>query len=133
MQRRQLDFRDFDALTAEIERLKRGGYMKAGNWDLGQVCEHLGKSMQSSLDGFKEKTPWLLRVFVAPIFKRRIFKSRVMPAGIKGPPSLMPRPQVDETTAVKYFDQQLARVRDHKGTFPKHPFFGKLKIGRAHV
>jgi hypothetical protein len=125
MPRRRLDFRDFEALTAEVERLKRG-CTKAGSWDLGQVCDHLGRSMQASLDGFKEKAPWLLRVFLAPIFKRRIFKTRVMPAGIKGPPSLMPGPQVDETTAVKYFDAQLARVRDNTGSFQAHPFFGKL-------
>ena len=126
MKRRQLDLRDFDALTAEVDRLKQSGYTKAGNWDLGQVCEHLGRSMQASLDGFGVRAPWFLRVFLAPFFKRRIFKTRVIPAGIKGPPELMPGPQVDETAAHKNFDAQLARVRDHPDAFQKHPFFGKL-------
>ena len=83
MQRRQLDFRDFDALTAEVERLK-SGYTKVGNWELGEVCHHLGRTMQSSLDGFKEKAPWLLRVHgcsrLAAMLQLEVsFKSRSNP------------------------------------------------------
>jgi hypothetical protein len=48
-----------------------------------------------------------------------------MPAGIKGPPDLMPAAQVDETTALKFFDEQLGRVRTAT-TFEKHAFFGTL-------
>src|SRR5438132_505258 len=125
MQRRQLDLRDLDALSAEVEHLKSVGCTKVGNWDLGQCCEHLAKSMRSSVDGFQFKAPWLQRVFLAPIFKRRIFKTRKMPAGIKGPPNLMPADQVDETTALKFFDEQLGRVRTATA-FEKHVFFGTL-------
>jgi hypothetical protein len=125
MERRKLDLRDLDALTADVEHLKRVGYTKIGNWDLGQCCEHLARSMRSSLDGFQAKAPWVLRVFLAPIFKRRIFKTRNMPAGIKGPPDLMPPAQVDETTALKHFDEQAGRVRNATA-FQKHPFFGTL-------
>ena len=124
--RRPLVFNNLDEVVRDAETLLTRGYEKAGNWDLGQVCEHLGRSMQASLDGFGVRAPWFLRVFLAPFFKRRIFKTRVMPAGIKGPPELMPGPQVDETAAHKNFDAQLARVRDHPDGFQKHPFFGKL-------
>ena len=48
-----------------------------------------------------------------------------MPAGIKGPPELMPTGPVDETTALKSFDEQLGRVRNATA-FQKHPFFGAL-------
>jgi Protein of unknown function (DUF1569) len=125
MERRHLDFQDLDAVSTEVERLQRVGYTKVGNWDLGQCCEHLAKSMKSSVDGFQSRAPWLLRVFVAPIFKRRMFKTRKMPAGIKGPAELMPAAQVDETTALKFFDEQLGRLRNTT-SFQKHAFFGKL-------
>jgi hypothetical protein len=126
MERRKLELRDFAELAAEVDRLKRVGCTKVGNWDLGQACYHLGLTMQQSLDGFTTRAPWLLRVTLAPIFKRRLLKTRVMPAGIKGPPVMMPPDRVDETTVLKHFDEQLARVRDHAGEFEKHPFFGYL-------
>jgi hypothetical protein len=125
MDRRQLDVRSLDELTEEVERLHRTGSTKTGNWDLGQCCHHLAKSMHASVDGFGTTAPWYLRVFLAPFFKRRIFKTRKMPAGIKGPPELMPTGPVDETTAVKFFDEQLARIRTATA-FQKHPFFGTL-------
>jgi uncharacterized protein DUF1569 len=125
MERRQLDLRSLDELTTEVERLQRTGCTKAGNWDLGQCCHHLAKSMQASVDGFSIKAPWYLRVFLAPIFKWRIYKTRKMPAGIKGPPDLMPTGPVDELTALKFFDEQLARVRNATA-FQKHAFFGTL-------
>ena len=126
MQRRKLDLRDYNEFTAEVDRLKERGYTQLGNWNLGQACYHLAKSMQQSLDGFTVKAPWFLRVFLAPIFKRRLFKTRVAPAGIKGPPDMMPPAQVDEVSTLKAFDEQLARVRDHRGEFQNHPFFGYL-------
>jgi hypothetical protein len=126
MERRRLDLRDFDALSADVERLKHGGYTKAGNWDLGQTCHHLARSMQVSLDGFAFKAPWYLRIFIAPIFKRKMFRTRTMRAGINGPPELMPGPQTEESSALKDVGAQLVRVRNNTGAFQEHAFFGTL-------
>jgi hypothetical protein len=125
-ERRKLDLRSFDDMVGEVDRLRQGGYSRAGNWDLGQVCQHLAISMKSSLDGFQVRAPWYLRLFLAPIFKRRLFRTRSMPAGIKGPPDLMPAATVDEETAVKSFKDETERLRNHVGDFQPHAFFGKM-------
>jgi hypothetical protein len=127
MQRRQLDFHDFDAVAAEVERLRRYGYARAGNWDLRQVCEHLTATMRMSLEGFSfQGPPWPLRVLIAPLLRWRFFKTRRMPAGYKGPEPLMPNPAGDENAAVRTFNEMLARVRDPGASFHPSPFLGKL-------
>jgi uncharacterized protein DUF1569 len=126
VERRQLDFRDFDAVAAEVERLRSQGYTKAGTWDLREICDHLSTTMRMSLEGFTFKAPWLLRTLFGPIFRRRILKNRRMPVGIKAAQPLMPGPPGDEQASVKVFTELLARVRDPQAQFQPSPFFGVL-------
>jgi hypothetical protein len=125
VQRRQLDFQDFDSLTADVDRLHRDGYTKAGTWDLRQICEHLTASMRMSIEGFTFKVAWWF-IFVGPLIRRRLFKTRKVPAGIKGPDSLMPASTGDETAALNAFHKELRRVRDHAGPFRPSPVMGRL-------
>ena len=91
MPRRQLDFREFDSIIKDIETLRQQGYTKVGKWDLSQVCRHLSIAMQMSIRDQKvQSAPWLVRKLVAPIIRRRIFKTRKIPEGIKVPDSVLP-------------------------------------------
>ena len=38
MERRKLDLKDLDGVITEIDSLRKGGYQKAGNWDLAMIC-----------------------------------------------------------------------------------------------
>lgn len=86
-QRRPLDFED-DDLAKEVDRLHTQGYDRAGDWDLAQVCDHLAKSMDASLDGFAFRAPWLFWALLAPIILRVVLKQRRMKAGFKAGRSL---------------------------------------------
>ena len=51
MERRHLDFNDFDSVSVDVGNLRQRGYTKVGNWTLGQICEHLAMGMRMSIDG----------------------------------------------------------------------------------
>jgi hypothetical protein len=132
MQRRQLDFHDFDAIAQDIDRLHTRGYQKVGNWDLAQVCTHLARTMEWSLTGTKFQAPWLFRNWVArkllvPIVLGRILKKRRLKTGFQAPAELIPSASpAAEAEAVLQCKQLLQRVRDHQGEFCLHPFFVKV-------
>src|SRR5262245_4670699 len=117
MQRRQLDFHDFDSVAAEIDRLQKNGYDKVGRWDLGVTCDHLSKVMQMSMEGFGFKGPWYFRLVIGPLIKGRFFRKRTMPEGFQAPKRVLPSEQVDEKAAVTGCKELLTRVRNHPGEF----------------
>jgi len=127
MQRRKLDFHDFDSVAADLERLQKNGYSKAGNWGLRQICQHLEGAFRMSIDGFSMKGPWIIRKILGPyVFKGRLLSKRSMPEGFKAPKAFMPSDDGDETSTVQAFKVQLDRVRDHKGEFQPNPFLGPM-------
>jgi len=126
MNRRELDFRDFDALLADIQRLHEQGYEKAGQWNLGQICKHLSITMEMSLEGFPFKGPWLFRKVIGPFVKPRFFRSRKIKPGLPAPPTMVAEPDSDEGQAIEQLKQITTRVREHRGEFQPHPFFEYL-------
>jgi uncharacterized damage-inducible protein DinB len=64
--RRSLALRSISDLRHEIERLdeaRRQGCLEAGgNWSLDQCCQHLGRWIEFSFDGFPFQYPWPYRL-----------------------------------------------------------------------
>jgi hypothetical protein len=123
---RQLQFKDFAEVLAEVERLHRGGYEKLGQWDLAQTCDHLTYFVQGSLDGFSFRVPWLLKFLFGRFMLRRILKQQRMKAGIPTPQKPLPAPGGDQTAAVERFKQIIERLQAHPGELQPSPFFGYL-------
>jgi hypothetical protein len=131
MKRRPLDFRSEDEVIAELERLERGGYVRAGNWGLGEICQHLCIFIRGSLDGFTgPHPPWYIRM-LAPLFVRRMLKTRRMPEGVKIPAQFRPHPPCDDKAEVEELKQLLIRFRDHSGPLHPSPFGGDLGRDRC--
>jgi hypothetical protein len=123
MKRRPLDFRTFDEVIADLDRLQ-GGYRKGGNWSLGQVCNHLGLFVRGSLDGFSGPKPrWYIRL-VAPAITRWMIKKRRMPEGVKIPRHLQPAEGLDDAREVQELKDLLQRFEKHHGPLHQSPFAG---------
>jgi hypothetical protein len=125
MKRRNLDFQDFESVAADIDRLKKNGYAKVGQWELCQTCDHLATVMRMSLEGFPFKGAWYIRL-LAPMIKGRFFKTRRMTEGFQAPAVLIPATGKSEDAAIGSCKDLLQRVKTHEGEFHPNPFFGKL-------
>jgi hypothetical protein len=123
---RDLEFKDFDAVRAELDRLHLNGYDKAGAWDLAQICDHLNYFMTGSLDGHQFKVPWIFKALLGRIVLRRILTNRKMKRGVFTPQKPLPEAGGDEAAAVDKFKNTITRFDAHKGEFIDSPFFGHL-------
>src|SRR3954466_2706665 len=81
--RRTLHFNNLDEMLADVERLNRGRVKALGNWSPGQVLKHLTILMTASLDGFRHRAPWFIRL-VGKGMKRRLL-TKPMSAGFQLP------------------------------------------------
>ena len=123
---RQLDFKTIDDALAEVDRLHRGGYVKTGQWDLAQICDHLSYFVDASLDGAQFRVPWLIKVLLGRKVLRRILTQRKMKPGVFTPQKPLPQPGGDEPTAVARYKHAIERFRAHQGELHASPFFGHL-------
>jgi hypothetical protein len=126
MNQRELHFTDFAQVDAEVSRLHRGGYEKLGQWDLGQVCDHLCFFVNGSLDGFTFKVPWIFKALFGRMVLRRILGQGKMKAGIPTPQKPPPAAGGDEAAAVARFQQAIGQFQAHRGELQPSPFFGAL-------
>jgi hypothetical protein len=127
-----LNFSDLNAVVRDAEALAAGGYEKAGNWDLAQVCGHLAEWMRYPMDGFpKAPLPvrailWVMRHTVGPRMLRRFFAERAMPSGGRTMPETVPPPGGDEAAAVERLRQVAERFQAYTGPLHPSPLFGAL-------
>ncbi len=84
--RRKLDYKSFDELLADADRLSSGDVKTLGNWSPGQIFQHLANAYNGSIDGLPGGFPWFIRA-MARMFKKKLIGGP-MPAGIKMPAKL---------------------------------------------
>jgi hypothetical protein len=123
MKRRSLDFRDADAVIAEIHRLREGGYAMLGKWNLSQMCEHIRETLRIGLDGKRKRMPWVLRTLIARPMVSRALKTRRMASGIPAPKEIVPTVPggPDDPAVIESCIATLIEARDTDGPLPPHP------------
>lgn len=126
MTSRDLSFASFDEVRSELDRLRRTGYDRAGEWDLAQICDHLHFFMSGTLDGHRFKVPWLLKALLGRIVLKRILRQRRMKPGVFTPQKPLPSPGGDEAAAVSNFKNTINRFESYRGEYVDSPFFGHL-------
>ena len=132
---RPLTFATVADAPAEADRLRAGGYLRRGKWDLGQICEHLADWMGFALDGFPP-TPtllkpvfWAARHTIAPRTLRKALDSGGMAAGVPTDPRTVHPPAPDpaaEAEAVARLRTVAERFLAHEGEYAVSPLFGRL-------
>ena len=122
-ERRPLQIDSFDALRAEVARL-RAGYARAGQWSLEQACYHLEHSMISAMRPvpYVPNTP-------EQDGRRELFagvmRDAKIPDGLVAPPDTAPPSDVPGET-IDSFLETIDRLERHAGPFSPHRLFGNL-------
>src|SRR4051794_4089516 len=98
LQRREIDFRSFEEVRRDIDRLCASGYERAGNWDLGQVCGHLAIALEESITGYPNRWPWVMRKLVRWFALKNLFVTRRIRTGLKIPVRYVPTAGVDQAS-----------------------------------
>lgn len=123
--RRKVELHTFNEVKAEVATLLSGGYIKHGNWSLGQICRHLCLDLKSSMDGY----PFWMYLF-APLrpFVRWYLLPRLLrfesPSAIPTMKRFVPPKDVLDESEVQGYFQQIERFAGHSDRFCKHPGFG---------
>jgi len=124
--RRKLDYKSFDELLADADRLSSGDVKTLGNWSQGQIFQHLANAFNGSIDGFPQGFPWFVRA-MGRIFKKKLINGP-MPAGMKMPEkfaeAVMPEPTPTEV-GLANLHAAISRLRQdpHRAA---HPVFGEV-------
>jgi hypothetical protein len=123
--RRSLTFASLDGIMPDIDLLLRG-HTTVGNWSLGQICNHLCKSVNFTLDGFPVRAPWLIRKTVGPLLLRHILRTGRFFARIKAPAAFQPAPRSDARAEADALRAALRRFAAHSGPLAEHPLAGRV-------
>ena len=121
--RRTLCFTSLDQVMPDVDRLL-AGHETVGNWSLGQICNHLCRSVVSSVDRFPGAAPFWIRRTVGPLIGRHVLKTGRMREGIRLPPSALPRPGLDDRAEAEALRAALTLFAAQPGPFAEHPVFG---------
>ena len=125
--RRELSFSTLDDIVMDAERLVSSNRTRTlGNWPLTQLLSHLTMTVNSSIDGFADKAPLLVRIF-GPLLKSRMI-SRTMSPGLNLPRKAEAGafPAATSTTAAfEDLRRAVARTKSERME-AAHPAFGKM-------
>jgi hypothetical protein len=129
--RRTLSFSSVAEVMPEVDRLL-AGHRTVGNWNLGQICNHLSDAFRLSIEGFPMRAPWLVRKLIGPVAKRRVFSKGAMPSGVKLPEKFAPRPGLDARAEAEALRAAIRLFSAGAGPLAPHPVFGPLTVAEWH-
>ena len=127
--RRELRFADFSQLLAEAELVATHPCRQLGNWNAGQILEHLAILAACPFDGFGGiVAPWYIRYLYVPFVKNSLM-TRPMSAGRRLPKvvsdRVVPPANIDPLVALEHLKRTLDRYKTENPHYA-HPALGKL-------
>lgn len=126
--RREVSYYSYDDLLADAERLAGQDVQVLGNWSLAQIVDHLGRSLDASIDGIGFELPWPMRVFGSLVFKNKYLNVEIPPGfkiGKNVQAKFMPESSVEVTAALDRLRKAIERCKTEP-TRAFHPLFGNL-------
>ena len=130
---RRLHLATLDGVIAEVGRLYKDGYDRAGNWNLSQVCEHLADWASYPKDGFPP-TPFAIRLLLGAM---RTFSGKKMLHDFIASQSMKPNSPTmkqsihsadgNEAESVARLKAVIHRLTEHRGEIHPSLLFGKLE------
>ena len=135
MRRRLVTLESLAEYRQEIERLDaartQGSLERVGKWSLDQCCQHLGRWIEFSIDGFPFEYPWHYRLLgrLVRLVSWRWLVSLGLRPGFLNPPSaraVEPDPVVADGQGVAYLLQQISRLDGGERMEQPSPVEGRL-------
>ncbi len=121
--RRRLSFQALDEIMPEVQRLLKG-HAVAGQWSLGQICNHLSGAIRLTARPTSSAVPPATPEQAA--LKERFFAAGVFPDGRQSPPPFVPREDLDLAAEVASLASAIERFQGATGPYPSHPYLGPL-------
>jgi hypothetical protein len=128
--RRPLRLATIDGALAEADRIaalaRAGTIQYSGNWDAGQILNHLAAWAEFVYTPMPLRVPWFIRLVVRPM-KNRILR-KGLPAGRRIPrvkAGTLATEHVSLDPALARFQKAFHRLTTDPPTMPS-PLFGKL-------
>ncbi len=113
MQRRVVRFETLRDVLEDIERLQRDGYSRAGNWSLGQVCNHLAQAVALTENS---RVPRVVQRIGIWLFLRSAPLGRIGNVlGLRLPTTRPQNVPVDDETGVERLTAAIDRVSSDEG------------------
>jgi hypothetical protein len=124
---RQLQFNNLEAAVDDARQLLARGYVRHGNWSLGQICRHLVLVQDYAIGGY----PAWMSLFapLRPLMRWLLLPKLLSvnsPRGFRTSSIFRPPDDLDDATEVEAFAASVVRLLDHSGSFAPHPGFGRL-------
>jgi hypothetical protein len=129
--RRTVRYATLSEVIHDAEQLV-GNHHTVGQWSFGQICQHLAKTMNASIDGFGFTAPWWVRWVLAPMIKNS-FLTKPMKPGFKLPQrgaALLPDDTVTAEDGLRQLKAAVERLNHELPNAP-HPAFGLLATEEA--
>jgi len=129
---RDLTFANMTEVRRDVETLRRRGYTKAGNWNLAQVCKHLGQWISFPVTGYPKNGPvmtfiiFMLRNTLGKRSGREILRTGKFPSRWRTLKITLPPPDTDEATSIRELEEAIVRWEQHHGEYIPSPLFGRL-------
>ncbi|MCD0463037.1 DUF1569 domain-containing protein [Roseiconus lacunae] len=124
---RQLQFSDLEVAVDDARQLLASGYIRHGNWSLGQICRHLVLVQDLAIGGY----PLWMSVYapLRPLMRWLLLPKLLSgnsPRGFRTSGIFQPPEGLDDAAEVEAFAASVKTLLAHTGDFAPHPGFGKL-------
>jgi len=126
LERRTVRYETLQDLVNEARQLAERGYSRAGEWSLGQVCNHLAGAINMSRDGFPSGLPRPMRPIMRLVLFGRMRKRIPIRLRVPTLPSLQPPADIADEEAIDRLSAAIARFNEPGATFAASPVLGKL-------
>ena len=121
--RREVHYETLDDLLADAERMAHSNAKTLGNWNAGQIFDHIAKSFDSSIDGFDFSVSAPARWILKLAMKKR-FLTKTLPAGLKTDPDYVPG-EISTEQGLDHLRQSINRLKEETARVA-HPGFGNI-------
>lgn len=125
-------FADFESVIADVDRLRSGGYARAGAWTLPMICQHLASIVEYSMSkpAADDAAPTPEQARAKGTFFEMVLNG--MPPNTPAPEPFQPSADADDGEVDRFIAALRAFDRTTHAAFEFSPKFGPIATYELH-